>query len=38
MSHRKSDKISIILNKKEDRFTQIKDIKNRNNQILKILI
>ncbi len=27
MSHRNSDKFSIILNKKEDRFTQIKDIK-----------
>lgn len=28
MSHRNSDKFSIILNKKEDRFTQIKDIKH----------
>ncbi|WP_303840184.1 hypothetical protein [Apibacter mensalis] len=27
MSHRKSDKISIILNKKEDIFTQIEAIK-----------
>lgn len=27
MSHRNSDKFSIILNKKEDRFTQIKYIK-----------
>lgn len=27
MSHRNSDKFSIILYKKEDRYTQIKDIK-----------